>query len=69
MGDVIELSPGGVVDPDEDIDLTITKGDALVLMQHIQIIQADYLPDDDSATLDDFYWQLCDAVWPEDGEE
>jgi hypothetical protein len=68
MGEVIEMFPGGTIDPHDDIDITLTKGDALIIMDHIRLIQEAYQPDEDSQVLDDFYWMLCDAVWPDDGE-
>jgi hypothetical protein len=66
MGEVIEMFPGGTIDPHDDIDITLTKGDALIIMDHIRLIQEAYQPDDDSQVLDDFYWMLCDAVWPDE---
>jgi hypothetical protein len=68
MGEVIEMFPGGTIDPHDDIDITLTKGVALIIMNQIQVLQIDYLPDEDSEVLDDFYWLLCDAVWPDEGE-
>jgi hypothetical protein len=60
------MFPGGTIDPHDDIDITLTKGEALIIMDHIRLIQEAYQPDQDSEVLDDFYWMLCDAVWPDE---
>lgn len=64
--DARHLFPNAVDDPDEEITVTMTKGQALALMDAVWAYTTDYeLEEGDSVMLEDLYMNLQDEMWPE----
>lgn len=63
--DARHLFPKAVDDPDEEIEVTMTKGQALAVMMAIDVLCTDYEECHDTPLLEDVYMELCDEVWPE----
>lgn len=76
MGDVIDTYTkakyeGDVaIDPHEEISLTITKDEGRIIKHYIELLQETFDIDaDDMVALDEFYWQMCNEMWPEEEGE
>lgn len=63
--DARHLFPKSVDDPDEEITVTMTKGQALATMDAILAFTTDYEETPDTPLLEDLYMYLQDEVWPE----
>lgn len=64
--DARHIFPKAVDDPDEEIYVTMTKGQALVLMDAVWAYTTDYeLTESDAVLLEDTYMDLQCEIWPE----
>lgn len=72
MGDVIDMYTKARymgdegIDPDDEIEVTMTIAQAMAVMDMIWVRHDDYEQDDATPLLEDLFMDLQNEIWPEE---